>query len=77
MIICSCNAFSDHQVWSTFAKATRRPRMRQIYDYLGGTPQCGRCARSIRTIVEKANPLLKRGPLHPLAIAVAEPPRNP
>ena len=38
MIISSCNAFSDHQVWSTFAKATRRPRMRQIYDYLGGTP---------------------------------------
>jgi hypothetical protein len=28
--------------------------MRQIYDYLGGTPQCGRCARSIRRIVEKA-----------------------
>ena len=53
MIICSCNAFSDHQVWSTFAKATRRPRMRQIYGYLGGTPQCGRCARSIRRIVEK------------------------
>jgi hypothetical protein len=38
MIICSCNAFSDHQVWSTFAKATRRPRMRQIYDYLGAPP---------------------------------------
>ena len=54
MIICSCNVFSDHQVWSTFAKATRRPRMRQIYDYLGGTPQCGRCARSIKRIVEKA-----------------------
>ena len=54
MIVCSCNVFSDHQVWSTFAKATRRPRMRQIYDYLGGTPQCGRCARSIKRIVEKA-----------------------
>jgi hypothetical protein len=31
---------------------------RGIYDYLGGTPQCGRCARGIRRIVEKANPLL-------------------
>jgi len=28
--------------------------MRQIYGYLGGTPQCGRCARSIKRIVERA-----------------------
>ena len=52
MIVCSCNVFSDHQLRSTLAKATRRPRMSEIYIYLGGSPQCGRCAHSIKRIVE-------------------------
>ena len=53
MIVCSCNVFSDHQLRSTVAKATRRPRMSQIYRYLRGTPQCGRCAHTIKRIMEK------------------------
>jgi bacterioferritin-associated ferredoxin len=53
MIVCSCNVFSDHQLRSTVAKATRRPRMSQIYRYLGGSPQCGRCAHTIKRIMEK------------------------
>jgi bacterioferritin-associated ferredoxin len=53
MIVCSCNAFSDHQVWSAVAKASRRPRMSQIYDDLGSSPQCGRCAHTIKRIMEQ------------------------
>jgi bacterioferritin-associated ferredoxin len=37
MIICSCNAFSDHELRSTVAKAIRRPRVSQIYAELGGS----------------------------------------
>jgi len=53
MIVCSCNAFSDHQLRSTVAKATRRPRMSQIYAYLGSSAQCGRCAHTIKRIIEE------------------------
>jgi bacterioferritin-associated ferredoxin len=53
MIVCSCNVFSDHQVRSTLANATQRPRMRQIYDYLGGSAQCGRCTHTIKRIMEE------------------------
>ena len=53
MIVCSCNVFSDQQLRSTVAKATRRLRMSQVYDYLGGSPQCGRCAHTIKRIMEK------------------------
>jgi bacterioferritin-associated ferredoxin len=53
MIVCSCNVFSDHQLQSAIAKATRWPRISQIYGYLGGSPQCGRCAHTIKRIMEK------------------------
>jgi bacterioferritin-associated ferredoxin len=52
MIVCSCNVFSDHELRSTIAKVTRRPRVSQIYAYLGGSAQCGRCARTIKRIME-------------------------
>jgi hypothetical protein len=33
--------------------------MSQIYGYLGGSPQCGRCAHTIKRIMEKITaPLL-------------------
>ena len=54
MIVCSCNVFSDHQLRSTLANATQRLRMSQIYDYLGSGAQCGRCARTIRRIMDEA-----------------------
>jgi len=53
MIVCSCNVFSDHQLRSAVAKATHRPRVSEIYVYLGGSPQCARCAHSIKRIMEK------------------------
>jgi bacterioferritin-associated ferredoxin len=51
MIICSCNVFSDQQVRSTLAKATQQMRMSQIYDCLGSSVQCGRCAHTIKRIM--------------------------
>ena len=53
MIICSCNVFSDQQLRSALAKATQRLRMSQIYDCLGGSPQCGQCAHTIKRIMEQ------------------------
>ena len=51
MIICSCNVFSDQQVRSTLASATRQVRMSQIYACLASTAQCGRCAHTIKRIL--------------------------
>ena len=69
MIVCSCNVFSDHQLRSTVAKATRRPRMSQIYAYLGSSAQCGRCAHTIKRIMEEIpnctiGPVTAREPAH-------------
>ena len=51
MIVCSCNVLSDHQLRSTLANATQRLRMSQIYDHLGSSARCGRCAHTIRRIM--------------------------
>jgi bacterioferritin-associated ferredoxin len=53
MIVCSCNGFSDHQLRSALARASQRPRMSQIYDNLGSTPQCGQCAHTIKRIMDE------------------------
>ena len=54
MIVCSCNVFSDHQVRSVVVKEARRPRMSEVYACLGCSAQCGRCARTIRKIMDEA-----------------------
>jgi bacterioferritin-associated ferredoxin len=51
MIVCSCNVFSDHQVRSAVAKEARR--MSQVYACLGCRAQCGRCANTIRQIMDE------------------------
>ena len=53
MIVCSCNAFSDHQVRSAVANPARRPRMSQIYRCLGFRAQCGRCTYTIKRIIDE------------------------
>ena len=53
MIVCSCNVFSDHQVRSVVAKEARRPRMSEVYACLGCSAQCGRCAHSIKRIMDE------------------------
>jgi bacterioferritin-associated ferredoxin len=53
MIVCSCNVLSDDQIRS--AVTTAAPRSPgQVYGCLGCSPQCGRCARTIRRIMDEA-----------------------
>lgn len=58
MILCSCNVFSEAQVRSAIANSSCRPRLSRIYASLGCTAQCGRCAHSIKSILDRdfANP---------------------
>ena len=53
MIVCSCNVLSDHEVRHAVATTALRTAG-QIYGCLGCTAQCGRCARSIRKIMDEA-----------------------
>ena len=52
MIVCSCNAFSENEVRRALASAVRPPSIRQVYACLGYARQCGRCARTIKMIME-------------------------
>ena len=55
MIVCSCNVFSDHDVRSTLADNGAAPRTAgEVYHCLGCSAQCGRCARTIRRIMDEA-----------------------
>ena len=53
MIVCSCNVLSDQDVRSA-AEAERTPSISQVYGCLGCSPQCGRCVRTIRRIMDEA-----------------------
>ena len=60
MIVCSCNVLSDHDVRSAVNAASdsaasdlpRNPK--QIYGCLGCSAECGRCARTIKAIIDEA-----------------------
>jgi bacterioferritin-associated ferredoxin len=55
MIVCSCNVLSDHQVRDAVADPDAGVRTAgQVYRCLGCSPQCGRCARTIRGIIDQA-----------------------
>ena len=55
MIICSCNVLTDHEIRLAVSSAEARPRTAgQVYGCLGCSPQCGRCARSIKRIMDEA-----------------------
>ncbi|RWN55218.1 (2Fe-2S)-binding protein [Mesorhizobium sp.] len=53
MIVCSCNVLSDQDVRSA-VKAERTCSIRQVYGCLGCSAQCGRCALTIRRIIDEA-----------------------
>ena len=54
MIVCSCNVLTDHDV-RTAVTAPEPPRTTgQVYGCLGCSAQCGRCARTIRQIMDQA-----------------------
>ncbi|MDO9560426.1 MAG: (2Fe-2S)-binding protein [Bradyrhizobium sp.] len=55
MIVCSCNVISDQDIRSAVAAAASLPRnAKQIYGCLGCSAECGRCARTIKTIIDEA-----------------------
>jgi len=55
MIVCSCNVLSDHDVRSTLTGDEAAPRTAgDVYHCLGCSAQCGRCARTIRRIMDEA-----------------------
>lgn len=53
MIVCSCNVLSDKDVRK--ACHADRPRTAgEVYGCLGCSAQCGRCARTIKKIMDEA-----------------------
>jgi len=55
MIVCSCNVLSDHDVRDAVNNADELPRSaKQVYGCLGCSAECGRCARTIKTIIDEA-----------------------
>jgi bacterioferritin-associated ferredoxin len=55
MIVCSCNVLSDHDVRAAVTAASDTPRTaKQVYGCLGCSAECGRCARTIKTIIDEA-----------------------
>lgn len=54
MIVCSCNVLSDHDVRAAMAGEGPPRTTGQVYGCLGCSAQCGRCARTIRRIMDEA-----------------------
>jgi bacterioferritin-associated ferredoxin len=55
MIVCSCNVLTDKDVRTACRLAEARPRTAgQVYGCLGCSAQCGRCARTIKRIMDEA-----------------------
>jgi bacterioferritin-associated ferredoxin len=55
MIVCSCNVITDHDVRSAVSGADDVVRhAKQIYGCLGCSAECGRCARTIKSIIDEA-----------------------
>ena len=54
MIVCSCNVLSDRDVRTAVTGAQNPRTAGQVYGCLGCSPQCGRCARTIRRIMDEA-----------------------
>ena len=53
MIVCSCNVLSDGQVRSAIASAAPRPGLSHVYASLGCAAKCGRCACTIKVMLEE------------------------
>lgn len=52
MIVCSCNVLSDHEVRAVARTATHRTTT-YIYRCLSCRARCGRCAPTIRKIMDE------------------------
>ncbi|MFD1703074.1 bacterioferritin-associated ferredoxin [Methylopila henanensis] len=61
MIVCSCNVLSDSQIKTTIRDESASPRTPgQVYRCLGCSPQCGRCARTIKAMLDDIRGLKPR-----------------
>ena len=54
MIVCSCNVLSDNDVRSALSGDDVARTCGEVYGCLGCSAQCGRCARTIRRIMNEA-----------------------
>jgi bacterioferritin-associated ferredoxin len=54
MIVCSCNVFSDRDVRMALTAERTLTTASQVYGCLGCSAQCGRCASTIRRILDEA-----------------------
>ena len=52
MIVCSCNVLSDQDVRSA-VEAERTRSTSRVYGCLGCSAQCGRCARTVRRLMDE------------------------
>jgi bacterioferritin-associated ferredoxin len=53
MIVCSCNVISDGEVRAALGRPSPPSSTAQVYRGLGCQPRCGRCAGSIRKILDE------------------------
>ena len=54
MIVCSCNALSDRTIESLSDRAGSCPRrVSDVFEKCGCRPQCGRCAVTIRRLLDE------------------------
>ena len=54
MIVCSCNVLSDDDIRAAVAESDDAVRhAKQVYGCLGCSAECGRCARTIKTIIDE------------------------
>ena len=54
MIVCSCNVLTDHDVRLALSGEEAARTAGEVYGCLGCSAQCGRCARTIRRIMNEA-----------------------
>jgi bacterioferritin-associated ferredoxin len=56
MIVCSCNVLSDQEIRNVVRASQEQPLSApQLYDCLGCSIRCGRCARAVKRIISEAS----------------------
>jgi bacterioferritin-associated ferredoxin len=56
MIVCSCNVLTDHEIRNVVTTSREQPLSApQVYDCLGCSIRCGRCARAVKRIITEAS----------------------
>jgi bacterioferritin-associated ferredoxin len=53
MIVCSCNVLTDQDVRGVVRRESAPRTTGEVYGCLGCSAQCGRCARTIRRIMDE------------------------